>query len=61
MWNGNKFCDGICEEVQHANITANYFALFFGIVPDDSTEQIVGELTQFGLEHIGDYGAYVRS
>ena len=59
MWNGTNFCDGICTEVKgNSRVMSNLFALAFGLVPADNIESAYNVVTEWGLESIGDYGAF---
>ena len=59
MWNGTHFCDGICAEVGgNSSLMTNMFALCFGMVPAANTEAAWKAVTDWGLEQIGDYGAF---
>ena len=59
MWNGTAFCDGVCSEVGgHSLLMSNLFSLAFGIVPQKNVDSAWGTVAQWGLEQIGDYGAF---
>ena len=59
MWNGTAFCDGICSDV-HGNslLMTNMFTLCFGMVPEQYIPSVWGTVANWGLEKIGDYGAF---
>jgi hypothetical protein len=59
MWNGTHFCDGICAEVGgNSSLMTNIFALCFGMVPAANAGAAWQVVTDWGLEQIGDYGAF---
>jgi len=59
MWNGTAFCDGICSEVDgHSLVMTNMFSLCFGMVPPENIPQAWHTVTSWGLEQMGDYGAF---
>ena len=61
MWNGTQlqFCDGICSEVGgNSSLMTNMFALCFGMIPPADTKAAWQVVTDWGLEQIGDYGAF---
>lgn len=60
MWNGTAFCDGICKEVQgNSRVMTNMFSLCFGLQPSPSgVAQAWHTVADWGLEQIGDYGAF---
>lgn len=59
MWNGTAFCDGICTEVQgNSRIMSNIFGLAFGIVPDANIAFNWQAVANWGLQQLGDYGAF---
>ena len=59
MWNGTAFCDGVCSDV-HGNslVMTNMFGLSFGMVPQQHVVTAWDIVTGWGVEHIGDYGAF---
>jgi len=59
MWNGSAFCDGVCSEVGGASLVmSNMFTLCFGLVPAASVPSVWRTVTAWGLEQMGDYGAF---
>jgi len=59
MWNGTAFCDGICSEVKgNSLVMSNMFSLCFGLVPKEHISSVWGTVASWGLEQIGDYGAF---
>merc|ERR1712217_201173 len=60
MWNGTAFCDGVCEDV-HGNslVMTNIFTLFFGMVPEEHVASAWQTVADWGLENMGDYGAFM--
>ena len=59
MWNGTAFCDGICSEVGGASLVmTNMFTLCFGMVPEENVPTVWRTVASWGLEQMGDYGAY---
>ena len=59
MWNGTNYCDGICKEVNGSSLLmANMFALCFGMVEQHDVEAAWTTVADWGLENIGDYGAF---
>ena len=60
MWNGTQFCDGICSEVEgHSLLMTNMFYLAFGLLPTADASAAAWRTTEeWGLEGIGDYGAF---
>jgi hypothetical protein len=59
MWNGTAFCDGICSEVQgNSRVMTSIFSLCFGMVPPENVPSQWGAVADWGLEQIGDYGAF---
>jgi hypothetical protein len=59
MWNGRAFCDGICEEVGgHSRLMTAIFSLCFGMVPEANVASVWKTVADWGLEEIGDYGAF---
>ena len=57
-----RYCDGVCDDAKvqhHGGVTTNYFTLFHDLVPAASVNGVWNELKEWGLEHIGDYGAWV--
>ena len=59
MWNGTAFCDGICSEVGgNSRVMSNIFSLAFGLVPPANVDAVWGGVAAWGLEQIGDYGAF---
>lgn len=64
MWNAttNEFCDGICADpaVQgHSGIYSQMYSIFLQIAPQHALQGIWDKMVSWGLEHIGDYGAWV--
>lgn len=69
MWNASagRFCDGICADPAvrgHGGVTTDYFTTFLGLVPDadgagTAAAARCAAMAEFGLEGIGDYGAFV--
>ena len=59
MWNGTAFCDGQCDEVGGASkMMSNMFSLCFGLVPAANVASNWKAVTDWGIENIGDYGAF---
>jgi len=59
MWNGSAFCDGVCSEVDGASLVmSNMFSLCFGMVPSEHVPTVWGTVADWGLEQMGDYGAF---
>ena len=59
MWNGSAYCDGICAEVEgNSRIMSNIFGLAFGIVPDANIDFNWQAVSNWGLQQLGDYGAF---
>jgi len=59
MWNGTAYCDGVCSEVGGKSlIMSNMFTLFFGMVPPENIPSVWETIKNWGLEEIGDYGAF---
>jgi hypothetical protein len=56
---GTAFCDGICTEVMgHSLVMSNMFSLAFGLVPPADIPSVWGTVASWGLEQMGDYGAF---
>jgi len=59
MWNGTAFCDGVCSEVGGKSLVmSNMFSLCFGMVPEKNINNNWAAVADWGLEQIGDYGAF---
>ena len=59
MWNGSAFCDGVCAEVGAASLVmSSLFTLAFGLVPAPHAAAVWRGVAAWGLEQIGDYGAF---
>ena len=59
MWNGSAFCDGVCTAVGgHSLVMSNMFTLAFGMVPDAHVASVWRTVADWGLEQMGDYGAF---
>jgi hypothetical protein len=59
MWNGTHFCDGVCSEVGgNSRVMTNMFFLVFGLIPEANINQAWDVVANWGLEQIGDYGAF---
>ena len=61
MWNetSSSFCDGICEEVGgNSRLMTSMFSLCFGQVPAEHAASVWAAVSLWGLEKIGDYGAF---
>jgi hypothetical protein len=59
MWNGSNFCDGICSEVGgNSRVMSNMFFLALGLVPAAGVADAWGVVTDWGLQQMGDYGAF---
>jgi hypothetical protein len=62
MWNGSHFCDGICSEVGgNSRVMTNMFFLAFGLTQQQSPAAVAAAwqvVADWGLEQIGDYGAF---
>ena len=64
MWNPktSRFCDGICADPKvdgHSGIYSDMYPLYLGLVPEGSVGNVWKKLAAWGLEQIGDYGAFV--
>jgi hypothetical protein len=60
MWNGTAFCDGVCSEVGgNSLVMTNMFMLLFGLVPKEHAHSAWETVTSWGLEQMGDYGAFM--
>jgi len=60
MWNGTAFCDGVCEEVKGKSLMmTNMFTLLFGMIPEKNVASVWHTVADWGLEKIGDYGAFM--
>ena len=59
MWNGTAFCDGPCDDVAGASkMMSNMFTLCFGMVPEANVAANWQAVADWGIEQIGDYGAF---
>jgi hypothetical protein len=64
MWDpvNNTFCDGICNEVNHNSLLmTNMYFLAFGFTQLQGQDALVKAwniVSNWGLEQIGDYGAF---
>jgi alpha-L-rhamnosidase len=59
MWNGTAFCDGPCDAVGGASkMMSNMFTLCFGMVPEANVAANWQAVADWGMEQIGDYGAF---
>lgn len=61
MWNGTAFCDGICADPKingNSRVMSNMFSLCFGLVPAANIDSVWRSVAAWGLEQIGDYGAF---
>ena len=59
MWNGTNYCNGVCSEVNGSSLLmANMFALAFGMVEQEHVAAAWNVVADWGLENIGDYGAF---
>jgi len=59
MWNGSAFCDGVCSEVgNNSLVMSNLFSLAFGLVPQKDVGPVWRGVADWGLEQMGDYGAF---
>jgi len=59
MWNGSAFCDGVCSEVNgNSRVMSNMFTLAFGMIPEAHVDSVWETVTSWGLEQMGDYGAF---
>lgn len=61
MWNGAAFCDGVCTDPKingNSRVMSNMFSLFFGLVPAANVASVWATVTKWGLEQMGDYGAF---
>ena len=61
MWDtkAERFCDGPCTTTPSHGIYSDMYPLWMGLVPEASTGKVWKALTGFGLEQIGDYGAFI--
>ena len=59
MWNGTNFCDGPCSAVGgNSRVMTNMFMLAFGLVPAAHVADAWRVVADWGIEQIGDYGAF---
>merc|ERR1711881_106372 len=59
MWNGTAYCDGVCSEVGGKSLVmTNMFSLCFGMMPTAYVPGAWRTVADWGLEQIGDYGAF---
>ena len=61
IWNetASSFCDGICEQVGgNSLLMTSIFSLCFGQVPAEHAAGVWAAVSRWGLEKIGDYGAF---
>jgi alpha-L-rhamnosidase len=61
MWNStsSSFCDGVCEQVGGKSLLmTSIFSLCFGQVPPEHAAGVWAAVSRWGLEKIGDYGAF---
>jgi hypothetical protein len=61
MWDGekNRWCDGVCSEVGgNSSLFTDIFALAFGMVPAARVAAAWQVVADWGIEGIGDYGAF---
>jgi len=61
MWNAKSgsYCDGVCADVKNNSLVmTNMFSLFFGLVADEYLKNAWQTVTDWGLEQMGDYGAF---
>jgi alpha-L-rhamnosidase len=61
MWDAKagSFCDGICSEVNGSSLVmTNMFFLSFGLIPQAGVDKAWHTVADWGLEKIGDYGAF---
>lgn len=59
MWNGTNFCDGPCKAVGgNSRMMTNMFMLAFGMVPAANIDAAWNIVADWGIEGIGDYGAF---
>jgi hypothetical protein len=59
MWNGTAFCDGICTEVGgNSRLFSNVYSLAYGLVPEANVDSVWTGVNEWGLQSIGDYGAF---
>jgi len=59
MWNGTAYCDGICADVHGKSLVmSNMFTLAFGMIPAEHVKSVWSTVSDWGLEQIGDYGAF---
>ena len=56
---GSAFCDGVCAEVGgNSLVMTNMFTLAFGLVPAEYVAAAWRGVAAWGLEQMGDYGAF---
>ena len=60
MWNGTAFCDGICSEVgNNSRLMTAIFSLAHGWgIPEENLSAVWSTVADWGIEQIGDYGAF---
>lgn len=59
MWNGTAYCDGVCAEVGgNSRVMSAIFTLCFGLVPTENIASVWSTVANWGMEGIGDFGAY---
>eukprot|EP00035_Acanthoeca_spectabilis_P025007 m.456410 g.456410 ORF g.456410 m.456410 type:complete len:1036 (-) comp21050_c0_seq1:25-3132(-) len=59
MWNGTNFCDGPCADVGgNSLLMTNMFMLAFGLVPSSNVNDAWQVVANWGMENVGDYGAF---
>lgn len=59
MWNGTAFCDGPCALVGgNSLVMTNMFTLCFGMIPSMHIPSVWATVKNWGLEEMGDYGAF---
>ena len=61
MWNGTNFCDGVCADPKingNSRVMSNMFSLFFGLVPAENIAGVWQGVADWGLEQMGDFGAF---
>jgi hypothetical protein len=61
MWDSKaeRFCDGPCSTTPSHGIYSDMYPLWMGLVPTGSAGKVWKAVADWGLEQIGDYGAFI--
>ena len=61
MWDSKaeRFCDGPCATTPSHGIYSDMYPLWMGLVPEGSADKVWKAVAEWGLEQIGDYGAFI--